>query len=87
MFKIKITRGRCKGCGLCIKFCRAGLIVLDKKLNKRGVQPAAFDGDPDGCTGCGNCAAMCPEAAVEIEEVPDKAASVASHATTDESEE
>ena len=87
MFKIKIARGRCKGCGLCIRFCRAGLIVLDKKLNTRGIQPAAFDGQPDGCTGCGNCAAMCPEAAVEIEEVADETACPASPTTTDDPEE
>lgn len=86
MFKTRITRDRCKSCGLCVKFCRAGLIVLDKKLNKRGVQPAEFDGQSDKCTGCGNCAAMCPEAAVEIEEVPDKTASPSSQTTTDDSE-
>ena len=85
MFKVKITRERCKGCGLCIKFCRSGLVVLDKKLNRRGVQPAEFDGDSNGCTGCGNCAAMCPEAAIEIEEVPDEPA--AAPTTRSDSEE
>ncbi len=87
MPKIKITRARCKGCGLCIKFCRAGLIVLDDDLNERGVHPAVFGGRPEKCTGCGNCAAMCPETAVEIEDDPDEAPCPASHATTDDSKE
>ncbi len=87
MFKVKITRDRCKGCGLCIKFCRAGLIVIDKELNGRGVQPAAANGDPGRCTGCGNCAAMCPEAAVEIVHVADEAACPTCQTITDNPEE
>jgi len=86
MVIIKINRDRCKSCGLCVKFCPRGLVVLDKKLGKRGVHPAVFDGDPGKCTGCGNCAVMCPEAAIEIEDVPDGAPCPAGHATTNDSE-
>ena len=71
MFKITISRDRCKSCGLCVEFCPRKLIVMDDGLNKRGVHPAVFAGSPEECTGCGNCAAMCPDAAIEIEEVPD----------------
>ena len=73
MFRIKIFRDLCKSCGLCVEFCPKGLIKMDSKLNKRGVEPAKFeevDGKP--CAGCGNCAAMCPDAAIEIDEVPDE---------------
>ena len=87
MPKIKITQVRCKGCGLCIKFCRAGLIVLDDTLSKRGVHPATFDGHPEKCTGCGNCAAICPEAAIEIEDDADEPACPAPTTTTDDSKE
>jgi len=72
MFKIQIKRDLCKSCGLCVEFCPRKLLILDVELNKRGVHPARFDGDPAQCTGCGNCAAMCPDAAIEIEEVPDE---------------
>lgn len=42
MPKIIIDRERCKGCFLCISFCPKNLIAVDKKLNKKGVQPVKF---------------------------------------------
>ena len=86
MPRVTIDRERCKGCGLCVKFCPAGVIVFDTKLNKRGVQPAIVNGDGGKCTGCTNCAAMCPEAAIEIEEVPGDAADAAPTKTDDTEE-
>jgi 2-oxoglutarate ferredoxin oxidoreductase subunit delta len=44
---------------------------MDETLNKRGVHPATFTGQPEDCTGCANCAVICPDTAIEIEEVPD----------------
>ena len=71
MYIIKIKRDLCKSCGLCVEFCPRKLLLLDTTLNRRGVHPAKFDGEAHKCTGCGSCAAMCPDAAIEIEEVPD----------------
>ena len=71
MFIVKINRDLCKDCGLCIEFCPRGLLVRDTELNRRGVEPAKFEGEREKCTGCGNCTVMCPDAAIEIEEVPD----------------
>ena len=72
MFRVTIHRDRCKSCGLCIHFCPRRLIVIDSELNARGVYPAKCNGSPEKCTGCANCALICPDAAIEIEEVPDK---------------
>ena len=72
MYKVTIRRDICKSCGLCVEFCPKKLLVLDDKLNARGVKPATCAGSINGCTGCGNCAAMCPDAAIEIEEVDDE---------------
>ena len=69
MFRIKINRDFCKSCGLCIEYCARKLLVIDPVLNRRGVTPVKFDkADEKDCSGCGNCAAMCPDAAIEIEE-------------------
>jgi len=75
MFRIKINRELCKSCGLCIKFCGRKLLALDTELNRRGVTPAKFE-ETDGktCSGCGNCAVICPDAAIEIDEIDDTAA-------------
>ena len=70
MFVVKLTRDRCKSCGLCIEFCPRRLLALGSELNARGVKPAGFEGPAEKCSGCGNCATMCPDAAIEIEEVP-----------------
>ncbi len=70
MFRIKINRDFCKSCGLCIEYCARKLLVIDPVLNRRGVTPVKFDkAAGKDCSGCGNCAAMCPDAAIEIEEV------------------
>lgn len=70
MFRVKINRDLCKSCSLCIKFCPKKLFTLDSKLNKRGIEPAKFDEARCAeCTGCTNCAIMCPDAAIEVIEV------------------
>jgi len=75
MFVIKIHRDLCKSCGLCIRFCPRKLLVTDPGLNKRGVTPVKFENNPGTkCTGCGNCATICPDAAIEIEEIDDASA-------------
>lgn len=62
---IRIDKERCKGCGLCVEFCAKGCVGLSEELNLKGYLVAAFD-DGAGCNACGNCALMCPDAAVEV---------------------
>jgi len=68
--KIIIDRERCKGCHLCIDFCPVHRIAVDKTLNKKGYSPAQFrenlsEGEK-GCSGCTQCAIVCPEVAIEV---------------------
>lgn len=58
----------CKGCGLCVEFCEQGKLYIVQKPNKRGIQIAAVRPEVD-CTGCLQCATICPDAAVEIRRV------------------
>jgi 2-oxoglutarate ferredoxin oxidoreductase subunit delta len=64
-YQIVILEQYCKGCGLCIEFCKKGKLYIRQMPNKQGIQTAAVHEDVD-CTGCLQCATMCPDAAVEI---------------------
>jgi 2-oxoglutarate ferredoxin oxidoreductase subunit delta len=79
---VQIDGERCKGCALCIDFCPRGSLLLSAQLNLKGYFVVVFrdveggiegrvDGDATtdgsaGCNGCGNCALMCPEVAIEV---------------------
>lgn len=65
-FTLFIDRERCKGCMLCIKACAKAVLRMSRKLNSRGFHFAETE-EPEKCVGCGNCAIMCPDAAIEIE--------------------
>ncbi len=75
-FEVTILAHFCKGCGLCVEFCEQGKLYIEKRPNRRGVQTAAVRPDVD-CTGCLQCATICPDAAVEIWRVEAAAASAA----------
>ena len=65
-FTITIDVERCKGCDLCVSVCGRDVLAMTKLLNSRGdhypeTRNAAL------CTGCQQCALICPDAAIEIE--------------------
>jgi 2-oxoglutarate ferredoxin oxidoreductase subunit delta len=64
-FSIRIDEDRCKGCALCVAACFRSILEMGKRLNANGYHvPKVVR--PEDCTGCQNCAVMCPDAAVEI---------------------
>ncbi len=62
---IEIDREFCKGCEICISFCPKDVIHLSDKLNPAGYLPATFETNGE-CTGCGICALVCAEVAIEV---------------------
>ena len=74
--KAKAPKGRChvrllgeycKGCGLCVGVCPKRSLVISRHLNSMGYSPVEVREGAE-CTGCCNCAVMCPDAAIEIVE-------------------
>ena len=81
MAKIIIDQNRCKGCFLCLNFCPKGLIKKSTKLNKQGLNfveffrqdnlnkggiPPKAGNKPTDCTGCMQCAVICPDCCIEV---------------------
>ena len=64
-FEVVVLEHFCKGCGLCVEHCKQGKLYMVQRPNKRGIQIAGVRPDAD-CTGCLQCATICPDAALEI---------------------
>jgi len=72
MFRVRIEKGLCIGCGNCVVACpnsaslskRAGHGFGDSENKIRVVEAIAEFDAP--CTGCGICLEVCPTGAVEI---------------------
>ncbi len=58
----------CKGCELCIEACPQGSIALSKQVNTLGYHYGVLV--QDNCTGCVNCALVCPAAVITVDRTP-----------------
>ena len=60
---ITIIEGRCKGCGLCVKYCPTGTLEMSDEINPKGIYvPVVMD--IDSCKGCELCFKFCPDFAI-----------------------
>jgi len=48
----------CKGCGLCVEYCKRGVLEMD------GVLPIITDAEK--CNRCLQCEVICPDFAIEV---------------------
>ncbi len=54
----------CKGCELCIDACPQGSLQISPRINTQGYHYAVLI--EDNCTGCTNCALVCPDAVITV---------------------
>jgi 2-oxoglutarate ferredoxin oxidoreductase subunit delta len=62
--RIEIDIQRCKGCELCMNACKEEAISLSGTINIKGYRYAVVKNDQ--CTGCVNCALVCPDAVITV---------------------
>jgi 2-oxoglutarate ferredoxin oxidoreductase subunit delta len=56
--RIDVKVSWCKGCGLCVEYCKRGVLEMD------GVLPKVIA--PEKCTKCLQCEVICPDFAIEV---------------------
>ncbi len=61
---VKIDIETCKGCELCIEACPQDSLQMSKEINNKGYHYAVLI--QDNCTGCVNCALVCPDAVITV---------------------
>ncbi len=61
---IDVKIDTCKGCELCIEACLQESLALSPQINTLGYHYAVLI--KDNCTGCVNCALVCPEAIITV---------------------
>ncbi len=66
MAHILIDEQWCKGCYLCVHYCKKKIFIKSKRRNTRGYTLPELD-SPEGCTLCRTCEWICPELVVTVE--------------------
>ena len=76
--RVEINIQRCKGCELCMAACKEQALHLSDTINAKGYRYAVADNRL--CTGCVNCALVCPDAVITVyRTAPKKKESIANH--------
>ncbi|HEX6914614.1 MAG TPA: 4Fe-4S dicluster domain-containing protein [Chitinophagaceae bacterium] len=62
--KVEIDIQKCKACELCTVECKEQALKLGDSLNIKGYRYIIADNER--CTGCVNCALVCPDAVITV---------------------
>ncbi len=61
----------CKGCGLCVHFCKRDTLRVSDRLNVKGYNVVEVFA-PEKCKACKLCEMNCPDFAIYVESVKNK---------------
>ena len=61
---VEIEISKCKGCELCRTECKENALTLSDTINIKGYRYIIANNDL--CTGCVNCALVCPDAIITV---------------------
>ncbi len=64
-YKVVVRQQYCKGCNLCIEYCKKQVLAPSKNLNPMGYHYAE-PVNQDACIGCMVCTQVCPDLAIEV---------------------
>jgi 2-oxoglutarate ferredoxin oxidoreductase subunit delta len=62
--RVEIDIQKCKGCELCTAACKENALALSDTINIKGYRYIIANND--ACTGCVNCALVCPDAVITV---------------------
>ena len=62
--KVIIDIQKCKGCELCRSACKENALILSDTINIKGYKYIIANNDL--CSGCVNCALVCPDAVITV---------------------
>ena len=65
IFQVVVKQDFCKGCNLCIEYCKPRVLASSHSLNEMGYHYAE-PVNPEACTGCLSCALVCPDLVIEV---------------------
>ena len=68
-FEVRTIPSSCKGCGICVHFCPAGVLEMSEEYTPKGYHPPRRKKSAM-CTGCRSCELMCPDLAIFVEGWP-----------------
>jgi 2-oxoglutarate ferredoxin oxidoreductase subunit delta len=63
---VYIEERLCKGCGLCVYFCKHDVLKMSDRRNAKGYNVVEIFA-PERCTACKLCEINCPDFAVYVE--------------------
>ena len=55
----------CKGCALCLHYCKFGVLEMTDQINEKGYNIAGV-AHPEKCTKCKLCEMNCPDLAIKV---------------------
>lgn len=64
-YKVVVKEDYCKGCNLCVEFCKPEVLKVSENLNQMGYNYAEVDEGKE-CNGCMICTLVCPDLVLEV---------------------